>query len=76
VSGSYWFFGPGTRAGAVLISIGLDSSTVARYYDEVRPAGVILSPWSVEEERRVALHVARRPHATLQALWPGWAGIN
>jgi hypothetical protein len=76
VSGSYWFFGPGTRAGAVLISIGLDSSTVARYYDEVRPAGVILSPWSVEEERRVALYVTRRPHATLQALWPGWAGIN
>jgi len=76
VSGSYWFFGPGTRSGAVIVIIGIDSTTMAKYYDDVRPAGVITSPLSVEEERRVPLFVARRPHSTLQALWPGWAGIN
>ena len=76
VSGSFWFFGPGTRSGAVVITIGIDSATVARFDGDVRPTGVIESPWSVEEERHVVLLVGRRPHATLQALWPGWAGIN
>ena len=75
-SGSYWFFGPGTRPGAVLVGLGLDSADLARAYGEVHPAGWIDSPWSVDEERRVPMVVARLPRQTLQEIWPALAGRN
>jgi hypothetical protein len=75
-AGSYWFFGPGERTGTVLITIGEDSSDVAKAFDEVRPVGSIRSPWSVEEERVVPLIVARKPRQSLQHIWPALAGRN
>ena len=75
-TGSYWFFGPGTRPGAVLIAMKIDSAGLASLYRDVRPAGVIESPWSVDEEREVVLTVGRGPNHTLQELWPRWAGQN
>lgn len=75
-AGSFWFFGPGVRSGAVLITIGEDSADVAKAYDDVRPAGHVRSPWSVEEERLVPLTVAREPKQSLQRLWPALAGRN
>jgi hypothetical protein len=75
-AGSFWFFGPGERTGSVLITIGEDGADVAEVYADVRPAGMIVSPWSVEEERAVPLFVARRPRLTLQQLWPSLAGEN
>ncbi len=68
--GSYWFFGPGTRAGTVLIAIGNDSADVAQIYGDVRRAARVLSPWSVQEERDVPIYVARDPKMTLQQAWP------
>ena len=75
-TGSYWFFGPGTRPGAVLIAMKIDSTDLATLYRDVRPAGVIRSPWSVDEEREIVLTVGRGPTHTLQELWPRWAGQN
>ena len=75
-AGSYWFFGPGELPGDVLIAIGVDSTDIAKAYDDVRPAGAINSPWSVEEERTVSLFVARKPKQSLQQLWPSLAGSN
>jgi hypothetical protein len=69
-AGSFWFFGPGERAGRVLVAIGEDSADVAQAYDDVRPVARILSPWSVEEERNVRIIIARQPKQTLQDLWP------
>lgn len=74
--GSFWFFGPGTRPGNVLISIGNDSTDLAPLYADIRRAGRILSPWSVEEERDVPLLIARAPRMTLQIAWPALAGRN
>ncbi len=74
--GSYWFFGPGTRPGTVLIAIGNDSSNIARLYGQVRRAARVLSPWSVQEERDVPIYVAREPRATLQTVWPELASGN
>ncbi|MGH7669569.1 MAG: glycosyltransferase family 39 protein [Gemmatimonadaceae bacterium] len=68
--GSYWFFGPGTRPGTVLIAIGNDSSNIAQVYGDVRRAARVLSPWSVQEERDVPIYVARAPKMTLQQVWP------
>ncbi len=68
--GSYWFFGPGTRPGTVLIAIGNDSADVAQLYGDVRRVARVLSPWSVQEERDVPIYVARQPKMTLQQVWP------
>ena len=75
-AGSYWFFGPGERAGTVLITIGADSVDVAKAYDDVRPVEELRSPWSVDEERVVPLIVSRRPKQSLQQLWPSLSGRN
>lgn len=75
-TGSYWFFGPGERPGTILVGLGLDSADVAEAYQEVHPAGLIESPWSVDEERRVPMVVARSPRQTLQQIWPRLVGRN
>jgi len=74
--GSFWFFGPGTRPGTVLIAIRVDSAKLASMYGSVRLATRILSPWSVQEERDVRVWVARNPKTTLQAVWPRFANSN
>lgn len=68
--GSYWYFGPGTRAGNVLIDVGTDSAGLATIYGTVRLATRIRSPWSVQEERNVPVWIARDPKMTLQQVWP------
>lgn len=69
-AGSFWYFGPGTRPGKVLIAVGTDSSLLARVYRHVRRAATIRSPWSVEEERLVPVWLAIDQKRTLQQLWP------
>jgi hypothetical protein len=75
-SGSYWFFGPGERPGTILVGLGLDSADLTRAYQDIRPTALIESPWSVDEERRVPIVVARLPRQTLQQIWPRLAGRN
>lgn len=69
--GSYWFFGPGSKSGAVLVTIGVAAQDLRRLYRSVQPAGRLVDPWAVPEERDVPLFVATDPVATLQAVWPG-----
>ena len=68
--GSYWFFGPGTRPGKVLIDVGTDSAGLAGIWREVHLAARIRRPWSVIEERDEPLWIARDPRQTLQQAWP------
>ena len=82
-TGSYWFFGPGARAGAVLVALG-DSAGLAhalpRLYAHVRPMVRAipdsLRPWVVPEQRNTWVFVCEGPRQTLQALWPSLAGQN
>jgi hypothetical protein len=74
--GSYWFFGPGDRSGAVVVTIGVDSVDLAKSYQEVHTASTIRSEWSVQEERVVPVLVGRKPKLTLQQIWPSLAGMN
>ncbi|HVB32099.1 MAG TPA: glycosyltransferase family 39 protein [Gemmatimonadaceae bacterium] len=74
--GSFWFFGPGTRPGTVVIAIRVDSAKLASMYGSVRLAARILSPWSVQEERDVRVWLARNPRTTLQSVWPRFANSN
>ena len=59
-AGSFWFFGPGERPGEVVITIGVRPRPIsAPLFGSVRQAGRIRSPWSVAEERDLAIYVAR-----------------
>ena len=75
-TGSYWFFGPGTKPGEVIVTIGAGREDLVPLFDSVEPAGRVTSPWSVAEERDLTIYVARGPHRTLQQLWPALAGRN
>lgn len=68
--GSYWFFGPGEKPGEVLVTIGVAERDLRQWYRDVRPAGRLVDPWAVPEERDVPLFVATDPVITLQQLWP------
>ena len=68
--GTYWFFGPGTLPGEVLVTIGIEESDLRTLYGNVQPAGRIDLPWSVPEERDAPLYVATEPAMTLQQFWP------
>jgi 4-amino-4-deoxy-L-arabinose transferase-like glycosyltransferase len=75
-AGSFWFFGPGTGPGNVLVTIGVDRGDLDGRFATVEPAGRIASPWSVSEERDLTIYVARGPRRTLQEVWPGLGGMN
>jgi len=75
-AGSYWFFGPGTKPGDVVVTIGADSAELAPLFDRVTPARRVTSQWSVAEERELTIYVARGPRRTLQQVWPSLAGLN
>ncbi len=75
-TGSFWFFGPGTKPGEVVVTIGAGREDLARLFDSVGAAGRVTSPWSVAEERDLTILVARGPHRTLQEVWPSLAGRN
>jgi 4-amino-4-deoxy-L-arabinose transferase-like glycosyltransferase len=72
--GSYWFFGPGTKPGRVLVVLGATREDLAPLADSVVAAAHVANPWGVSEERDDTIWVVRRPHRTLQQLWPEMAG--
>jgi hypothetical protein len=74
--GSYWFFGPGTKPGKVLIVIGGSRADLAPYYDSVTLAAHLSNPWRVPEEREVDIWVATGNHYTLQEIWGRFEGEN
>ena len=75
-AGSYWFFGPGNRPGDVAVVIGASREDLAPLFDSLQAATRVANPWAVDEERDLTVFVARRPHRTLQELWPTLAGRN
>ena len=75
-AGSYWFFGPGGKPGAVVVTIGIGQDDLAPLFDSVAVAARAGHPWAVAEERELTILVARGPRRTLQEIWPTLAGRN
>lgn len=73
-AGSFWFFGPGTLPGNVLIALEDDPTELRKGWGSVSLVKRLERPWSVSEERNVPIYVARDPHQTLQQIWPRLAG--
>jgi len=63
-------FGPGTKPGAVLVTIGVAEAGLRRLCGDVTPAGRLVDTLAVPEEQDVPLFVSTEPKTTLQALWP------
>jgi hypothetical protein len=76
VAGTYWFFGPGTKPGDVVITVGVPEESVRKFFREATLVKTVGNPWSVGEERKVPIFIARNPHKTLQEVWPSLAGRN
>jgi 4-amino-4-deoxy-L-arabinose transferase-like glycosyltransferase len=75
-AGSFWFFGPGSRPGTVLLTIGVDPTALAGRFRSVQLVGRVGHGWAVAEERNVPIVLATGPHRTLQEVWPSLAGRN
>lgn len=71
-AGSYWFFGPGTRPGEVLLAVGTELELLRQLYGSCAVRRVVGSSWAVEEERRVPITLCREPRTSLQAVWPSF----
>ena len=72
--GTYWFFGPGSQRGDVVVTIGIPADSLARLYEDVTQVAVAGHPFAVAEERNVPVLVAKRPRRTLQEVWPELSG--
>ncbi len=75
-AGSYWFFGPGDKSGAVALTIGLNREDLVPLFDSLQLATRVRNSWAVAEERELSIYVAREPRQTLQQIWPTLAGRN
>lgn len=74
--GSYWFFGPGEKPGAVVVSVGSAPEDLQPFFRSVTLAATVNEPWVVPEERDVQIVIARDPYRPLQAIWPEFKGRN
>ncbi len=71
---SFWFFGPGSRPGAVAVAIGVDEAELKAFYGETSVVQTVSTQWGVPEEQNVPIVVARQPFRTIQEVWPALAG--
>lgn len=72
--GSFWFFGPGNKPGAVTISIGFDSLDLVKNWRRVTPVAHIVNEWTVPEEQDLTIYLCEDEIKTVQELWPSLAG--
>ena len=75
-TGTYWFFGPGTKPGEVAVIVGVPREDLTAFFAELTEVQRVTHPWAVSEERNVPIIVGRRPFHTLQEVWPALAGQN
>jgi hypothetical protein len=65
---NYWFWGPGTKPGKVLLVIGGSKQGYEELYEDVQVAATFTQPYAAESGIRI--YLCRKPKTTLQAFWP------
>jgi 4-amino-4-deoxy-L-arabinose transferase-like glycosyltransferase len=73
-AGSFYYFGPGLKPGAVAVTLGEGREGLYRLYDSVEVGPHLVNPLTVREEQDLTIYICRRPKTTLQAIWAGEAG--
>ncbi|MDB4906718.1 MAG: putative rane protein [Gemmatimonadetes bacterium] len=74
--GTYWLFGPGNKAGDVVLIIGAEPEELNGLFAQCAVLERVPNAWSVREERNVPVVKCSAPRKSLQALWPSLAGRN
>lgn len=69
-AGSYYFWGPGPKPGAVAVTVGEGKDGLYRFYDSVEAGPRLVNPLTVREEQDLTVYICRKPKGTLQAIWP------
>jgi hypothetical protein len=74
--GDFWAWGPGDWASnvggedpTVVIIVGGTVEELQAFFEVVVEGGRVLTPFGVEEEQEVPIHVCRRPREPFQQLW-------
>ena len=67
--GSYWFFGPGTKPGDVVLTYGVDEEDLRGLFGRVEQLGRVDLPWSVPEERDARILLGTEPMKPLDEAW-------
>ena len=65
---NYWYWGPGSKPGKVLLVIGGSKDDYDALYDDVQQVATFTNPYAQESGTRIFL--CRRPKHTLQEIWP------
>ncbi len=73
-AGTYWYFGPGSLPGEVVVTLGEEPEGLRQFADSVVVAAELTNRWAVPEEQELKVLVARRPRTTVQAVWPSLLG--
>ncbi len=71
--GSYWYFGPGTKRGDVLIVLGEPPESLTGPWARCRLLRTVGNSWGVEEEREVPISRCDAPREPLPVMWPRFA---
>jgi hypothetical protein len=66
----YGFWGPRGYSGDVVVAIGFSQEQLRDIFDEVNPAGkVVTSQYAIPEESNLTMYVCRKPKKNLQDMW-------
>ena len=66
---SYHLWGPGKRAGKVVIAVGLSRGFLSKIFEEVEQSAVHVHEYAMPYESNLPVYVCRRPKYTMQELW-------
>lgn len=69
-AGSYWYFGPGTKRGDILLVLGESPDALTGPWARCRLLRTVGNSWGVEEERAVPITRCDEPKVPLPQLWP------
>ena len=67
---SYWLWGPGNRAGKVVIVLGGSMDDLQRRFESVTAVDTVRSPYAMPYENNLPVYVCRKIRQSVQVIWP------
>lgn len=70
LSGSFWTFGPPPSEYSVCISVGNESESVDRVFEDAKLVRMITHKYAIGEENNIPVYVCRKPRINFRDRWP------
>jgi hypothetical protein len=67
---NYWFWGPGSYTGEIVISVGVPREKLERMFGQIEQVATISSLYAMPVETNLPVYLCREPKAPLAQLWP------